>query len=176
MVQTDDRESDNIVSSPRMVALALLAAVLIGDPLPALSLQPLDGKPAVVLPDTIRGRVTVIDFFATWCVPCRESLPALERLRSRFAPAGVVFLTISEDGPGTRARVAGFVRELHLGSRVLVDPDRSAFERLGARRLPTTYVVDGRGVVRKINNGTGRGYEARMARWLAQLTTAATPP
>src|SRR5262252_1692894 len=124
-----------------MLAFALAAAVLIGDPLPAIALEPLATGDRVALPDAVRGHVVVIDFFATWCVPCRESLPALERLRQRFGPAGVAFFTISEDAPGTGTRVEKFVRELHLGARVLLDPERSAYERLGARRLPTTYIV-----------------------------------
>jgi len=142
----------------------LLAAVVIGNPLPAFSLRGVPGGERVELP--VRGRITVIDLFATWCGPCRESLPALERLRHRFE-GRVEFIGIAqEDDP---AKVERFVRELHLGGRVLIDPERRTFRSLGAHVLPTTYIVDGAGIVRRINHGYGRGYEARVAAWLEQL-------
>jgi thiol-disulfide isomerase/thioredoxin len=149
-----------------MVALAPLvaAAVLIGDPLPLLELAE-PGGAEVRLPEAVRGRVTVIDLFATWCGPCRESLPALERLRRRF-PA-VTFVSIGEDDDA--ARLAPFLRSLGVGARVLHDPGRRAYARLGAHRLPTTYLIDARGVVRKINHGSGPGYEARLQRWIEEL-------
>jgi thiol-disulfide isomerase/thioredoxin len=154
-----------VPSAILQAVLALfLSAVLIGDPLPALSLSSVPDGEHVTLP--IRGRVTVIDLFATWCRPCRESLPALERLRHRYGDR-VEFVSIAQDSDP--AKVARFVHELHVGGRVLLDRDRQAYRALGAHELPTTYVVDGEGVVRKINHGYGRGYEARVAGWIEQV-------
>jgi hypothetical protein len=65
---------------------------------------------------------------------------------------------------------------MKMGSRVLLDRDRRAFRRLGAHKLPTTYVVDENGVVRAINHGFGAGYEARMTRWLKQVLAHSPPP
>ncbi len=142
----------------------LLAAVLIGDPLPALSLASVPGGESIELP--VRGRITAIDLFATWCGPCRESLPVLERLRHRYGDR-VEFVSIAEDDD--TAKVARFVHELHVGGRVLLDPHRRAYRALGAHELPTTYLVDADGVVRKINHGYGRRYEARVAGWIEQV-------
>jgi thiol-disulfide isomerase/thioredoxin len=151
-----------------MVALAPLAvaAVLIGDPLPVLELAE-PGGAAVRLPEATRGKVAVIDLFATWCGPCRESLPALERLRRRFRE--VAFVSIGEDDDP--ALLAPFLRSLGVGAHVLHDPGRRAYAQLGAHRLPTTYLIDARGVVRKINHGSGPGYEARLRRWIEELAS-----
>ncbi len=118
-----------------------------------------------------RGRIMVIDLFATWCRPCRESLPALERLQHRYGDR-VEFVSIAEDDDA--ARVARFVHQLHVGGRVLLDPDRRVYRALGAHELPTTYVIDDTGVVRKINNGYGHGYEARVAAWLEHILAGKT--
>lgn len=158
------------VTSPRHAGAwrrVLLAAVLIGDPLPPLSLRAVPSGERVELP--ARGRITVIDLFATWCGPCRESLPALERLRHRYE-GRVDFVSIAQDDDA--AKVERFVQELHLGGRVLLDPDRRAYRAFGAHVLPTTYIVDAAGVVRRINRGFGRGYEARVAGWIEQLLDA----
>jgi thiol-disulfide isomerase/thioredoxin len=148
----------------QLVLVLLLAAVLIGDPLPALSFTSVPDGESVQLP--VRGRITVIDLFATWCGPCRESLPVLERLRNRYGDR-VEFVSIAQDHDP--AKVARFLHELHVGGRVLLDPDGRAYRALGAHELPTTYVVDGEGVVRKINHGYGHEYEARVAKWIEQI-------
>jgi hypothetical protein len=69
------------------------------------------------------------------------------------------------------ALVRGFFaqRSLPPGARVLVDPDGAASRRWGARRLPTTFFVDGNGVIRHINRGFGPGYADRVAAWLKQM-------
>jgi thiol-disulfide isomerase/thioredoxin len=144
------------------VALILLSfSIVIGDSLPPIDLSTSAGERVRLRQE--RGRPLVIDFFATWCGPCRQSLPVLERLRQQFGDR-VDFVSIAEDEDGEK--VAAFAAEMKLGGRVLVDVDQRAFRRLGAHRLPTTYLVDSKGVVQKINHGFGSGYEARMTKWI----------
>jgi thiol-disulfide isomerase/thioredoxin len=127
------------------------------------------GGGAVELPAAARGKILVVDFFATWCRPCRVGLPALERLRAEFADRNVMFVSVSIDAADVQPTVADFARALKVSPPILLDPEHVAFERLGVRKLPTTYVVDARGVVQKINHGCGPGFEARLRRWLLRL-------
>ncbi len=146
-----------------MLALLLVTRIVIGDAFPVRTLPDLDGHPVAVPP---RGRVVVVDVFATWCAPCRESLPRIERLRSRFGDR-VAFVSVSEDeGPDAAERVARFAAGLRVSGPFLLDSDHALSGRLILRTLPTTYVIDAGGVVRHINNGFGRGYERRLQRWI----------
>jgi thiol-disulfide isomerase/thioredoxin len=153
-----------------MLPLIQVMLLLIGDPAPAVGLTSPDGRTTVNLSTIAPGKIVLIDFFATWCGPCQDSIPVLERLRKRHPE--VVFVSVSIDE--NPSEVPAFVRQMKIGSKVLVDPQKRAYTALGAHMLPTTYILDGKGVVRKINHGFGPGYEARVAKWLDELSHA--PP
>jgi cytochrome c biogenesis protein CcmG, thiol:disulfide interchange protein DsbE len=156
-----------------VLALLLVTRVVIGDAFPKGELPTLDGE-VVELPPA--GRVVVVELFATWCGPCRESLPLLERVRARFGDR-VTFVTVSEDvDPRAAAKVARFAAELALPGPILLDRDHALYDQLVVRKLPTTYVIDHAGVVRHINNGFGPGYARRITGWIEQELRAAPSP
>ena len=93
-----------------------------------------------------RGKVMLVNFWATWCAPCREEMPSLERLRSSLEgrPFVVLAVNVAEGG-----RVAGdFMKAMPLGFTVLLDRDGSTTRAWGARILPATYVLGTEGGVR----------------------------
>jgi thiol-disulfide isomerase/thioredoxin len=86
-----------------------------------------------------RGKVVLVNFWATWCAPCREEMPSLERLRQALAGRPFVVLAVNV---GEGARVAGdYMRAMPQGFTVLLDRDGRATKAWGARILPATYVL-----------------------------------
>ncbi len=105
----------------------------------------------------LRGRVVLLNAWATWCEPCRWEMPALERLYQKLGPRGLVVLAVSEDeiGPASpgdpTGDVARFVSENQLTFTVLLDPKTRLQSAFGISGLPTTLLIDRRGrVVRRL--------------------------
>jgi cytochrome c biogenesis protein CcmG/thiol:disulfide interchange protein DsbE len=105
-----------------------------------------------------QGKVRVVDFWATWCDPCRDQLPVLELLARAHAADGLKVYGVSVDED--RAQLEAFLGATPLGITVLWDKGGALHtERLDVQRLPTTLVIDRAGVVRFVH----QGYEPRNA-------------
>lgn len=121
-----------------------------------------------------RGQVLVVDFWASWCEPCKEQLPHLDRLsRARRAEglrvAGVAF---DED----RADVEAFLAPAPVAFEILWDPGGAALgDRLAVQRLPTTLVIDRRGVVRYVHRGYDRVEGEKLEREITELLAEPSP-
>jgi peroxiredoxin len=123
--------------SPFLTARAAELAP-VGQPAkPDFSLQDLDGKN--VLLKTFKGRMVLVHFFATWCEPCREELPALNRFLGRSgSSASIVAISVAAVDP----RVKRFFEQTPIDFPVLLDRDRAIAKSWKISALPTTYVVD----------------------------------
>jgi peroxiredoxin len=94
---------------------------------------------AVSLADA-RAEIVVVHFFATWCEPCRDELPALRRLVERSDPAQLRVISISVAEVG--ARVRSFVEKLPVNFPILLDSDRAVAKSWSVSTLPTTFILD----------------------------------
>jgi peroxiredoxin len=92
----------------------------------------------------LRGQVVFLNFWATWCPPCLEEMPSMERLHRRYGEQGLVVLAVSVDVEGARV-VVPFLKEHGLTFPVGLDPRMSLAERYGVRALPSTFLVDREG-------------------------------
>ncbi len=116
-----------------------------GDRAPAFELPTTDQR-SLSLSD-YRGKVVLVHFWATWCPPCVEEMPKLERLYREFSGKGFEILAVSLDDAGVET-VSSFMRMNRLSFPALLDPRRTAAGRYGTFKVPETYVLDRSGTVR----------------------------
>jgi peroxiredoxin len=132
-----------------------------GGATPALALRTPAGE-AVDLA-SLRGKVVLVNFWATWCAPCVEEMPALARLRARLAPRGFEVLAVNQGE--MPARVTAFTERTGLDLTVLLDREKAVAKAWQVRALPTTFVVDRAGRIRLHAEGeldTGPALEAAI--------------
>ena len=141
----------------------------IGDPAPPLELETVDGRPFGRV--HLGGQTTIVDFFATWCEPCHRALADLADVHTQLGTRTLLIVVdVGEDAPVVKRFVE--THPLPPDAELALDRGGGTARRWGQNRFPTTFVVDGAGVVRHINRGWGPGYAARMLKWLRDLTAA----
>jgi thiol-disulfide isomerase/thioredoxin len=115
-----------------------------GSETPALTLNDLSGRAHAIA--DYRGRVVLVNFWATWCEPCRAEMVSMQRLQERLAgrPFTVLLVNYGE----ARMRVGEFVKREALGFSVLLDPNQDASRAWRVRVLPSSFLVDAEGRVR----------------------------
>jgi peroxiredoxin len=123
--------------------------VSIGDPAPNFALSDLSGQTWSLA--ELRGTNVVIDFWATWCSPCKVSLPHLQRFYTEMQASNVVVLAVSIDDTSTN--LAEFARLKHLSFPILWDKDQKVAERYGVEAIPTTILIGKTGKVRYVEEG-----------------------
>jgi thiol-disulfide isomerase/thioredoxin len=99
----------------------------------------------------MRGGPSVVDFWASWCAPCREELPELERLRVEYEPKGVHFVAVNIDAERATAEEAA--RKLGVTMPVGLDGDKRVAAAWAPPTMPSSYVLDKDGVVRFVHEG-----------------------
>lgn len=107
--------------------------------LPAFSVQPRAGGPALV-PAALKGKVTLLNFWATWCPPCQEEMPSIEKLHAalRGEAFAVAAISVKEDAK----TVEGFLKQYPYTFPIYLDPTGAASGNFVTRGIPTTFVLD----------------------------------
>ena len=139
----------------RYFSLCLLLALALVLPAQADSLDPAEKPSApgftlknmqgnsVKLSD-YRGQVVLLNFWATWCGPCREEMPSMEKLWQTYREQGLVILAVSTDNGG-ESRIKNFARRLKLTFPILLDPDSLASDLYQVSGVPVSFLIDRQG-------------------------------
>ncbi len=150
-----------LVAIVALTPLSLYAAPREGQPTPDFKVITTSGQPVSL--DNYRGYVLVMDFFATWCQPCRESIPHLIEMNRKYGKQGLQVLGMSADEDGERI-VKDFANAHHISYPVALAGE-SALTDFGVRSVPVMFIIDKKGKVA----GVFRGFTDEMARTTEQL-------
>lgn len=122
---------------------------------------------------SLRGHVVLLDFWATWCGPCRVVIPKLDALQARFGAQGLSVLGLSTED---EQDVAQFTQHMPMRYGVGVDRHGQTTRSYGVGSLPTLVVIDKRGVVRDVAVGYDPGEDARLDATVRTLLAEPAPP
>jgi peroxiredoxin len=139
-----------------------------GAALPPFELKDMDGR--VHRLQDYRGKVVLVNFWATWCEPCRAEMPSMQQLRRKMESKGFVVLGINADEPPPRIRK--FLGELPLDFPVLMDPDLRVTKSWAAKVLPASYLIGRDGQARYQVIGELDWLQPATVKTIAALTDA----
>jgi thiol-disulfide isomerase/thioredoxin len=145
----------------------------VGGPAPDLSIQTINGK-GKVSRESLEGKIAVIDFWATWCPPCKDALPKLEEIaKASTGKIEVVGISVDDKIEG----VDDFAKANGVTFAIGWDEGHAIADRWVLEGMPTTYILDATGTVRFIHSGFRSGEADVMAKELASLSseTPSTP-
>ena len=129
-------------------AVPILQAMKEVAPTPEINLATPDGK-KLSLKD-FRGKIVLLNFWASWCVPCREEMPAMEKLYQEFKDKNFVILAVAVKD--RKQDAVDFAKELKITYPIALDPDAKVGQEYGAWGLPATYIIGPKG------EGLARGW------------------
>jgi peroxiredoxin len=128
-----------------------ISSVTAGQPAPNFTLKTLTGN-SITLSD-LRGKPVILNFWASWCYPCRLEMPELERVYQKYPSDGLTVLGINVTTQDTLADAQAFVAEFAPTFPILLDDTGEATTRYGVRGLPTSYFINRQGIVTHVHLG-----------------------
>lgn len=147
-----------------------------GGATPSLTLKDPAGKAHDL--QAYRGKVVLVNFWATWCEPCREEMPSMQALRQRFA--GKPFEVLAVNMMDSEEKVAAFRKSQRIDLPILMDKDGATAARWKVRMLPISFVIDRSGAIRYQlvgeANWTGRDITSVIERLMGADTRSQPPP
>jgi peroxiredoxin len=134
-------------------------------PAPAWQLKDVNGT--VVSFDQFKGKVVVLDFWATWCAPCRSEIPGYIALQEKYAKAGLVMVGVSLDREGPEV-VKKFMTDQKINYQIVLGDEKIAEAFGGVEAIPTTFIIDRQGTIRyrKVGAMPAGEFEAVVAPFL----------
>ncbi len=143
-----------LAGSLSLAVFHAFGAVKVGETFPDLSSFKLEGK----VPEGLKGKVVMIDFWASWCGPCKHSFPAMEELHKKYNEKGLVIVAINVDE--NKADMEDFLKKNAATFAVVRDAGQKLVERAGIATMPSSFLIDRDGKVRFVHTGF-KGAETR---------------
>jgi len=142
-----------------LASLATPAAATTPQPAPEFALPARDGGEIAL--SSLKGQVVMINFWATWCGPCRQEMPLLEQIHARYEPLGFTLLGVNVEPDSSAA--TRWLEGTPVSFPILFDTKNAVAEQFGVLGMPSTVFVDREGRVRHVHRGYKPGDEAQYA-------------
>ena len=165
-------------SSPSLVhGTAIIAAVILvafarpaaraAEPAPApdFALPAMDGSELRL--SELKGQVVMVNFWATWCGPCRQEMPLLQQLQAKYEPLGFTLVGINVEPDSAGART--WLQKAPVTFPILFDRQNAVAERFGVQGMPSSVFIDRAGNVRHVHRGYQPGDESKYADMVRNL-------
>ncbi len=157
---------------PLVLLAAIVAVVLATDaladtpkPAPDFALPARAGGQVSL--SEFKGQVVMVNFWASWCGPCRQEMPLLEQIQARYEPLGFTLIGVNVEPD--RAAALAWLRGLQVSFPILFDERNSVAERFGVEGMPSSVFIDRKGDVRYVHRGYQAGDEAKYADMIRSL-------
>ena len=164
------RSTASVLRTIACVAFAVVAgtassAIAPATPAPDFTLHAMSGRDMRLKEQ--RGRVVMVNFWATWCAPCRQEMPQLNRLYEKYRSSGFMLFGVNvDDDPSKAAEVAA---KLGVTFPVLLDANKSVSKLYDLNTMPSTVLIDREGTVRYVHRGYLAGYENNYEKQIREL-------
>lgn len=147
-----------------VIAAGTAHAVEVGEVAPEISGKDMNGKTVTL--SSLRGKVVIVDFMASWCGPCKESLPTLNKLAKAHAKDLVVIAVSVDEKP---ENLKTFLKKVPVSFSVVHDSGRSVASSYAPPKMPSSFVIDKKGKIRYVHGGFRAGDEKVLEQHVIEL-------
>jgi peroxiredoxin len=135
---------------------------LIGNPAPNFQVKTVTEPKEKIALKELRGQVVIVDFWGTFCEPCKKSFPKLQELSHKYATDGLRIIGISEDEEEDKDKIPGFAETYGAKFALAWDRDKSIARRYKPETMPSSFIIDKSGIVRFAHVGFHDGEETQV--------------
>ena len=146
----------------------IFSTLLAQDKVPNMRLKMINGKYAKLY-DFLKDGPMIIDFWATWCEPCKKQMRYLDLFYNHFKPTGFNILTVNTDSPKSMSKVKPYVRTKGFEFHVAVDPNSQLKKKLKVQQMPTTILIDQDGTIVYRHKGYVPGDEVGILKAITDI-------
>ncbi|CAA0099053.1 Thiol-disulfide oxidoreductase ResA [BD1-7 clade bacterium] len=153
------------VAGTLLSAAGSLLALEVNQPAPDFTLKSRAGNNLRL--DEYKGEVVLLNFWASWCGPCRKEMPYLDDIQQKYSDLGFTVLGVNVDKDSKKADL--ILKDIPVSFPVLFDPDGKVSEMYDVNAMPITVIIDKDGKIRDIHKGYKAGYEKKYAKQVKAL-------
>lgn len=163
------RRSIRALALASLLAAPAVQAVTPATPAPHFSAPPLQASGRTLNSQELRGKVVYVDFWASWCAPCRQSFPVLEQLWSTHRERGLVVVGVNQDDRVEDAQ--RFLERTSASFPLVLDPEHRIAAAFKVAGMPSGILIDRQGMVRYVHRGFRTGDDKRLAEEIAKVVS-----